>query len=74
MVVTDLAVLAPSALSVALLAEIFRVVGIHFLGVLVHLVDLVKSEGSGLLRGERVSVSCSGIFGLEMVHVGVLLL
>ena len=72
MIITDLAVLAPFAFSVALLAEVFRVVGIHFLRVLVHLVDLVECKGCGLLGGKSVGVPSSSIFSFEMVHVSVL--
>lgn len=74
MVVTHFTVLAPSALSVALLAEVFGVVGVHFLGVFVHLVDLVKGKVGSLFVGEGSSETSLGVVGLEVVNVSVLFL
>jgi hypothetical protein len=73
-VVSELAALAPSALSRAFLAEVFRVVRVHLLGLLVHLMNLVKGKGGGLLVGEGVGLAVFGIISLEVVKVVVLLL
>jgi len=73
-VVTHFTVFAPSAFSVALLAEVLGVVGVHFLRVLVHLVDLVKSKVGCLFMGEGSSETSLGVVGLEVVNVSVLFL
>jgi hypothetical protein len=73
-IVTQLSAFAPSAFSGALLAEILRIVLVHFLGVLVHLENLIEGISMGLLSSHGGAHASLCFVSLEVMHVGVFLL